>query len=201
MRELPGPHRRRADVERLARAHDVAQRLDGLFDRRVGIEAMDLIEVDIIRAEALQRGVDPLHDVLARQAAGVRPRPHRVEHLRGDHDLVAPGEFLDRPAENFLAGARRINIGVVEEVDPALEGALDERARSLLVEHPLAPFRRAIGHATQAQFRHFHAGLAKAYEFHGRQPLGWFAPQGWRRIARGAKIGALRYRLAAARAA
>ena len=40
--------------------------------------------------------------------------------------------------------------------------------RRLLVEHPVAPFRRAIGHAAEAQPRDLHAGLAEPRHFHRR---------------------------------
>ena len=47
------------------------ERFAGFFDGRVLVEAMDLVEVDVIDAEALEAGVDGGHDVLAREAAVV----------------------------------------------------------------------------------------------------------------------------------
>jgi len=88
---------------------------------------MDLVEVDVIHAEPLQRGVDRLHDVLAREAARVSARAHRVEDLGGDDDLVALGEFLQGAAEDLLARADRIHVGRVEEIDAAFERLANER--------------------------------------------------------------------------
>ena len=81
-----------------------------------------------------------VHDVLARQAALVRVVAHRVEDLGGDHHAVArtPKSFSARP-EDLFADAERVHVRGIEEVDAQLERALDERARLLLFEHPLAP--------------------------------------------------------------
>ena len=55
-----------------------------------GIEAVDLVEIDVIGAEPAQAVVDGMADVLARQALLVRiGRPWAVEHLGGDDHLVA----------------------------------------------------------------------------------------------------------------
>ena len=52
--ELPGPHRRRPDVARLAGLDDVVQRLHGLLDRDVRVAAVDLVQVDVVHAEPAQ---------------------------------------------------------------------------------------------------------------------------------------------------
>ena len=51
LRELPRVHAARADVARLAGAHDVVQRLHRLLDRRPVVPAVDLVEVDVVEAE------------------------------------------------------------------------------------------------------------------------------------------------------
>ena len=56
--ELPRVHRRGPDVAGLALLHHVVKRFQRLFDRRVVVPAMDLVEVDVIRAEPAQAGVD-----------------------------------------------------------------------------------------------------------------------------------------------
>ncbi len=60
-RELPREHARRADVARLARSDDVVERFDRFLDRRAGIKAMNLVEVDVVGAEPLERSVDRVH--------------------------------------------------------------------------------------------------------------------------------------------
>ena len=124
--ELPGEHAGGADVERLARAHDVVQRAQRLFDRRVVIEAVDLVEIDVIGAEPAQAVVDGVQDVLARQAALVRVVAHRVEDLGGDDDAVARGEVLQRAPSDFFAHADGVHVGGVEEVDAGFQRAAEE---------------------------------------------------------------------------
>ena len=88
--ELPGEHARRADVLHFPGLHYVVKGLECLLDRCLGIAAMDLVEVDVFRAEPPQRGINGLHDVLARQTPLVGRRPHGIEDLRGDDDVLAP---------------------------------------------------------------------------------------------------------------
>ena len=88
--ELPRVHRGRAEVADLARLDDVVQRLHRLLDRGVGVEAVDLVEVDVVGAEPRERGVDLLEDRLARQALPARAVVHPDEDLGGEHDVLAP---------------------------------------------------------------------------------------------------------------
>src|SRR5262249_11943198 len=46
--ELPSVHRGGADIARFTGLNDIVQRFEHLLDRRVLVETMDLIEVDII---------------------------------------------------------------------------------------------------------------------------------------------------------
>src|SRR5271169_3667102 len=121
-------HRRRADITGLAGLDDVVWRFERLFDRRVVVPAMDLVEIDVIGAEAPKAGIDLVHDRLARQAGTIGSRPHPAIHFVGADDLVAPSEIVDRAAEDLFAIAERIAVRRVEEIDPGVERALDERA-------------------------------------------------------------------------
>src|SRR5437016_11084610 len=118
-------HRRRADIAGLAGLDDVVQRFDRLLDRRVVVPAMDLIEIDVIGAEAPQARIDFGHDRLARQAGAIGARPHPAIDLGSDDDLVSSGEILDRTPENLLAAAERIAVRRVEEIDAGFERTLD----------------------------------------------------------------------------
>src|SRR3546814_12370016 len=51
--------------------------------------------------------------------------------------------------------------------DTALERRLDEGPAGVFIEHPVAPGRRAIGHAAEAEARHFHAGGTETDLIHG----------------------------------
>jgi hypothetical protein len=94
-------------------------------------------------------------------------------NLGGDDHLVALGEVADRTAENLLADAAGIDIGRIEEIDARFERTLDEGARRILGQHPLAPFRGAVGHAAETNARNFDARGAEADIAHGENPFGW----------------------------
>src|SRR5579883_1542088 len=69
--ELPARHVGRADVEHLAPAHQMIERADHLVDIGRRIPDVGLVEIDVVGAEPLQRGLAGLDDVLSRIAAGV----------------------------------------------------------------------------------------------------------------------------------
>ena len=167
--ELPGVHRGRAEVADLAGLDQVVQGLQGLLQRCRVVIAVNLVEVDVVGAEPPQAVVDLGHDRLAGQAPPVRPRPHRVAQLGGNHDVVAVREVTERAAEDLLAGAVRVQVGGVEEVDASLEGMLDERAAGFLVQRPdrVAAVGIAVGHRADGDRGHVQAGSAKLDVAHG----------------------------------
>ena len=125
--ELPGPHRRGADVAGLAGLDDVVQGLHGLLDRRVGVEAVDLVEVDVVGAEAGQEA-----SICSMIALRDRPAPpgtvvHLEIHLGGQDDVVAAAVLLQRPADDLLRAAGAVDVGGVPEGDAELDGLLEER--------------------------------------------------------------------------
>ena len=79
--------------------HDIVQGLERLFDRRLVIPAMDLIEIDIIHAEPAEAVVDLGHDRLARKALAIGVLPHLPVDLGGQDKLIAPGKIPQGPAE------------------------------------------------------------------------------------------------------
>src|SRR6476660_9222455 len=64
-RELPGPHAGRSDVAGFSGAYDVVQGLKGFFPRGGRVGPVDLVEVDVVEAEATQAVVDLAEDRLA----------------------------------------------------------------------------------------------------------------------------------------
>src|SRR5690606_25426057 len=103
-----------------------------------------------------------------RQAALVWVLAHLAMHLGGDHHLVARhAEMLQRPAGDLLADAQRIDVGGVEEIDAGVERRLDERAGLGLVEHPVAPALRPVGHHAEAEAGDLEAGRAEIDVLHG----------------------------------
>ena len=197
LHELPGPHRRGADVARFASLYDVVQRLERLLDRRARVPAVDLIEVDVVGAEPAEARVDLCHDRLARQPGAVRPRPHPSVHLGGEHNLLARDEVPERPADDLLARPARVDVRGIEEVDPGVERAADKRPALVLLQRPgVRPSCRvAIGHAAEANARHFEAGRPELGVLH-RVPS--VAPARGGRIARWSRCRTAQLRLARA---
>ena len=93
---------------------------------------MLVVEVDVIDAEARERRVASLVDVLgiASMRGAVRRAAH-VAELGRQHHLVAPS--LDRPADQLLVGERPVHVGRVQEGDAQVQGAVDGLGRLGLV--------------------------------------------------------------------
>ena len=114
----------------LAGIDELGHRADGLLDRDVGVDAVLVVEVDVVDAQAPQRRVARVHHVLGaavdaarRGVLGVADDPE----LGGQHHLVAP--VGDRLADELLVGVRPVHVGGVEQRDPELERAVDRGDR------------------------------------------------------------------------
>src|SRR5207237_4944011 len=115
------------------------------------VEAVDLIQVDIIHAEPTQAVVDLGEDRLTRQSGAIGAGTHPAIDLGGNDDLVAAREILDRAAEDFFAAAERISVRGVEEVDTCFQRLLDERPALLLRASPrlIVQIALTVAHAAE----------------------------------------------------
>src|SRR5437588_4919732 len=93
---------------------------------------------------------------------------HFAVHLGGDDDLVPIGEVLQSASEDLLTRAKGIDVGGIEEIDPQLEGFLDDRPAVFFVKHPFVypTFRVPEPHATEADARHIHSSVSELRVFH-----------------------------------
>ena len=109
------------------RRDDVARVVVG-----AGCHAVQLIDVDIVGGELTQRVVER-----GDGAGGTRVRVADIERRFGrDHDLLAP-DRRERLAEH---GFGAISGGRVEQVDPEVEGLMDQRdGLGLALAHCRAP--------------------------------------------------------------
>ena len=89
---------RDADVERLAGAHRRVERAHGFLERRVGIEAVRIEDVDVVEPHALEALVEAREQVLAAPPLAVGAGPHVVAGLGRDDQLVAVGAEVAAPA-------------------------------------------------------------------------------------------------------
>jgi hypothetical protein len=171
LRELPRVHAAGAEVARLAGADHVVQRLHRLLDRRMPVPAMDLVQVDVVQAEPSERGVDRREDVLAREAAAVRARRHLEVDLGRDHELVAGEQLRQEAAGDDLASTLRVHVGRVEEGDPALDGAPDDRLGGGLVQHPgTRGGPGVVAHHPEAHARDVQADCPQSHLLHPADP-------------------------------
>ncbi len=91
-------------VADLALAHEQIEGREHFVDGRVGVEAMDLVEIDHVDAQPLEARLATLLDVLAREARHVGAGAHFVEHLGGHDALFEPGILAQRlPVTSSLA--------------------------------------------------------------------------------------------------
>ena len=83
------------------------------------IEAMDLVEVDIIGAEPAQALIDLEQDVFPRQAGAIRAGAHSVEDLGGDDHFLASSEIVERAAETSSLLPTEYRLAVSKKLMPA----------------------------------------------------------------------------------
>src|SRR5674476_1536941 len=182
--ELPRVHAGGADVAHLPGLDHVVERFHRLFDRRLGVEAVDLVEVDVVGAQPGQRGVDLLHHRAARQALTAGPVGHLPEQLRRQDDVLAAGVLADRVTHDLLARPGGVDIGRVPERDAQLEGLPEDRLSGILVEGPAPLGRVAEAHAAQTDPADLETRCSQADVVHGVLS---FAPSPWAHPRVGAK--------------
>ena len=128
--------------------HQIRHRPNSLLDWHGAIDAVLIVQVDVIDAEASQRGIARglyvfgpavLPDELAVGS------PH-VAEFRGQDDPLAPP--LDRLPDQHLVGERAVDISRIEEIDVQIQGPVNRRdglcviPAAIEVRHP---------HASEAQ--------------------------------------------------
>src|SRR4029077_20148950 len=173
LRDLPGRPVRNADVAHMAVLHHGVERTHRFLERRRWIEAVDLVQVDVIELQALQARLQSGDDVAARRAAHIRARAGRVEDLGRDDDVLARYlQVAERLAGDLFGAAVGVDVGGVDEVDAGIERAADDALRFLLLK--LADLRlyaavvaAAEGHGAEAELGDEQAGAAEGLVFHG----------------------------------
>src|ERR1051326_6077272 len=104
-----------AEVPHFAGVNEVGHRTDRVFDRCVGIDAMLIVEIDVIDAEALQRRVAGALDVIG-PSIDSDPRSVSValvRELRRQYDLIAT--IANRASDELLVREWTVRVGRVEE--------------------------------------------------------------------------------------
>ena len=115
-----------ADVADFSLPHQLRHCADSFLDRSRGIDAMLVVKVDGIDAQAAQAGIAGAADVVRfaadaahRGVCGIADDPE----LGGQHDLIAFA--FDRPAHQLFIDVWPVDVGGVEEVDAKFERAMN----------------------------------------------------------------------------
>jgi hypothetical protein len=147
----------------LALGDELGERADRLLDRDVRVDAVLVVEVDVVGAEPGERAFDRPPHVLR----GTVEPPRAVRHgpyaeLRRDRHLVAAAG--NRTADQLLVRVRPVDLGGVEEGDPQLDRALNGRDRLRLVGLAV---EGGHAHAAEAESGDGKAFGAELTLFHG----------------------------------
>jgi hypothetical protein len=136
-------------VADFALGDQLGQRADGVLDRRAGVHAMLVAQVDMVGAQPPQRALDCDPDVgrAAVEDPGAAAHVGDAAELGGQHHLAAMP--LDGAADELLVGERPVRLGGVDEGDPELQRPT-EGADGLGVVGPRAGVGGGHPHGAQA---------------------------------------------------
>lgn len=137
-----------------------------VLDRHGRGDPVLVVQVDMVGAQALERLLDHLADML-RAAVQCNGAVDGKTELGGDLHLVAEG--LQCFADEFFAGIRSVHFGGIEERHAVLDRRAD-RSDRLLFWHRRIVVAGKI-HAAGADFRHLHGPQCAL--FHGISSCGW----------------------------
>ena len=131
---------------------------------------MHVIHVDVITLQTAEAGLKGLHNVVPRGATVVRASPHG-EPAFGRHHKAVPAA-LQRLPEGFLTAASHVGVRGVNEVDPHIQGRVENT-----VDLSRGQAVRAKAIRAQAYHRHSHTSAAELTIFHSSSPrIGKRAP-------------------------
>jgi hypothetical protein len=137
----------------------------GLVERDPVVHAVQLVQVDAVGAQPVQRRVDAGPDVLGRPVAGHGAVAHHEADLGREEGLVAP--TLERPADELLVGEGSVDVGGVDQRDTQIEGPPDH-PHGLVVVALGGAVGPGHAHAAQADRADFGAVQAQST---GGEPL------------------------------
>src|SRR5262245_22635283 len=115
---------RQSQITDLSFAHELGHSPDGLFDRRRRIYAVDVIKVDIVRAQTLETLPDRLADEFRASLAcyqspiGIAVRPE----FGGENDLASP--IADNATDQSFVMTISIDVGRIDKVNSGIEDSI-----------------------------------------------------------------------------
>src|SRR6266700_7909327 len=152
-------------VAHLPGMHQVCHRADGLFDRHLWIDAMQIVEIDPLHSKTLQRFVAGTACVLrgSIDAAVLNVRVRNDAKLRGKDDTVPPAEQRLAYFDFGIA----IYIRRIEKIDAPVECAMNQFDRLDIVLHAAGVhIGDTDAHATQSNRGYLRSMPAEPSLFH-----------------------------------
>ena len=166
---------RQPEVAHLAGLDQLGHGADGLLDRDGLVDAVLVVEVDVVDAEALRGEASQARADVVGRAVDAEPAAvgrALVAELGGEHDLVAAAG--DGAADQLLVGERAVHVGGVEEGDAEVEGAVDgvdaRRPRRRCRRTPTSPCSRGRGPRRSVRCRR------RSCRAHGWAGCWWWRP-------------------------
>src|SRR6478736_4670345 len=86
---------------------------------------MDLVKIDVVRAQSAQAGFNLLDEIVAGEASAVGAIAHCHATLGGDHQMI-PTTAVQCLSEYLLGHAIGIAVGGVDEIDAMFDGDVEE---------------------------------------------------------------------------
>src|ERR1051325_1164994 len=158
---------RQAEEPHFTCAHQLGHRANRLFNRRIRIDAMLVIEIDYLYVESLQTGFARRAHVIRSAADAAVFRPIWIAQdpeLCRDNGLLAA--TAQRAADQLLVRVRSVNICRIKEIDAQLERAVNRCDRFLLAAPLAVKVRHA--HAAKSNRRNDWSTAAEFSLFHFR---------------------------------
>ncbi len=146
--------------------NQVIEGVERLFNGRCRIEAVQLVEVDMIQLESAQALFDAADNMVAGATARVDSAGASfAEHLGRHHHVFARDlEVFQRLAGDLFRTPFRVNVGGIDKVDARREGVAHQPLSVVLPQltnlTPHAAFA-AESHGAQAQLGDKETGIAK----------------------------------------
>ena len=127
---------------------------------------VDLVQVDVVGAEATEGALDGVEDVFAGGPAIPRLRAHGARALGGHDEIAAtapkpPPEYLLGTAHRLERTPHRIHVGGIEEGDPARRRTFQDGDRGGLIA------LQAEGHGAETETGDRKAGTTESDVAHG----------------------------------
>ena len=169
--ELPAAEVGDTGIAGPAAADRQVEGLEGLVQRGAGVEGVDVPDVDVVRAEPGQRGVQRGEQMAAR-AVEPAVRVGHAARLRRDHQIPARDQPFYEPAEQVLGLPVAVHVGRVDEGAARLPERFQEVRGIMLVGVP------APGEGAEPDPGHAQAGAAEMPLLHERRDY-WPEPAMW----------------------